>query len=250
MQCRSGDACRKTLMPSRMETMEYPPIEPARLQQLLGTAVPRATLPEWYLRRWHFHPDGYLSRAGVRWYDRVIRRLYSWPAEDAVYAFVSSVVAGSDARTVIDIGCGSGRLLAALARHGAGLTLTGVDLSPVMLARARAVAPDGSTIAFVQADASELASFEAEHGHVDSVVVSHVLGHVPARIADAIVRNGASLLNGGGQLVVVDHSWHPLPSMPDTLRHRSSRRFRAGAITVQVFQKVSVMPLPIKGGVA
>jgi len=222
-----------------MEAMEYPPIEPARLQQLLGTAVARASLPEWYLRRWHFHPDGYLSRSGVRWYDRVIRRLYSWPAEDAVYAFVSSVVAGSDGRTVVDLGCGSGRLLAALAHHGAAATLTGVDLSPVMLARARAVAPKGASIAFVQADASDLASFEAKNGHVDSVVVSHVLGHVPARIAEDIVRNGASLLNAGGQLVVVDHSWHPLPAMPDTLRHRASRKFRVGAVTVRVFEKTS-----------
>ena len=52
-----------------------------------------------------------------------------------VAAVLDGTTAGS---TVLDVGCGPGRLTAAIARHGAGVAAAGVDSSPVAVALARA----------------------------------------------------------------------------------------------------------------
>jgi ubiquinone/menaquinone biosynthesis C-methylase UbiE len=98
--------------------------------------------------------------------------------------------------TILDVGCGEGRLAAELA--AAGAQVTGVDPSASALARARALAPAAS---FVCAGAEALpflsASFEA-------VVVVNALHHVPTELMDLALREASRVLRSDGVMVVIE----------------------------------------------
>ena len=126
-------------------------------------------------------------------------------ARQSIYAFqqpkidlVAAVLglaglAGTE--TVADIGCGNGIYLAGLARRGHAGRLLGVDLSPGMLAAARAVAP-GAGLTLGDAAALPLAD-----GAVDLTLAPHMLYHVPDR--RAAVAEFRRITRPGGQLLVV-----------------------------------------------
>jgi SAM-dependent methyltransferase len=126
-------------------------------------------------------------------------------ARQSIYAFaqpkidlVASVLglaglAGTE--TVADIGCGNGGYLAGLASQGHAGRVIGVDLSPGMLAAAKAAAP-GASLAVGDAAALPLADAVA---HV--TLAPHMLYHVPdPRAAVAELRR---VTRRGGQLLVV-----------------------------------------------
>ncbi|MDQ3949672.1 MAG: class I SAM-dependent methyltransferase [Gemmatimonadota bacterium] len=86
-----------------------------------------------------------IGRALDRWLRRDIYERFDWVMENA---------GDARAKRIVDIGCGSGRFVSALARRGAA-HVTGVDLAPEMLKLAReVVAKDGvaDVCAFVLAD--------------------------------------------------------------------------------------------------
>src|SRR5687768_10315759 len=93
---------------------------------------------------------------------------------------------GRSPETVVDLACGTGRLL--------DFAMTGVDLSPAMLAQARAKWPDRRLI---QADAAHTglpsASFEA-------ATCFHLLMHLDETACAAVLREAARLVKPGGTL--------------------------------------------------
>lgn len=233
-----GSMCASKVPASDNAEMEYPPIAAERAERLLGAIGDRRSeVPGWYLRRWHFHPDGYLSRAGVRWYDRVVRHLYNWPSESDVQHYVVQLVVRSGGTRVVDAGCGSGRQLGVLSRRLPGLQLYGVDLSPVMLARAWAVVPAGASVTLRHADFAGLQPSDFGDEAVDVVVLSHVLGHAPADVAEELAERASEIVRPGGYVVIVDHTWHPAAAALGTMTMLKARRFRAGAIQVRLYRR-------------
>jgi ubiquinone/menaquinone biosynthesis C-methylase UbiE len=126
-------------------------------------------------------------------------------ARQSIYAFaqpkidlVATVLglaglAGTE--VVADIGCGNGIYLAGLARRGHVGQVLGIDLSPGMLATAKAAAP-GAGLAVGDAAALPLADTVA-----DVTLAPHMLYHVPdPRAAVAELRR---VTRPGGQLLVV-----------------------------------------------
>jgi 2-polyprenyl-3-methyl-5-hydroxy-6-metoxy-1,4-benzoquinol methylase len=95
--------------------------------------------------------------------------------------------------SVLDAGCGTGRVAIELARHG--IVVVGVDVDPSMLAEARRRAPE---LDWRQADLTELALDR----HFDVVVLA---GNVPLFTAPgteaALVGACAGHVAGGGALV-------------------------------------------------
>jgi SAM-dependent methyltransferase len=76
-------------------------------------------------------------------------------ATDTEVAFLCAVLALDPGERVIDVGCGTGRHAVPLAARG--LRVTGVDLSPAMLARARDRAESaGVEVELIEADARDL----------------------------------------------------------------------------------------------
>ena len=166
--------------------------------------------PGWYLRHWHFLPEGYLSRRSAAGYDRVIRNVYNAWSEHRVLSMVTDRLRRQAPGAVIDIGAGPGRALERMASALPTARLVGVDLSPFNLERAgRRLG--ASAVELVHADALGT-PFESES--FDAVVAIHMFGHLPVDAAEAGWREAARLLAPGGRLYVVDHRWHPRHDTP------------------------------------
>jgi SAM-dependent methyltransferase len=101
-----------------------------------------------------------------------------------------------DAAFVLDVGCGLGRLTAKLATPNR--EVTGVDLSPEMIARARKEGRGAKHLMFLCGDFLEQ-HFTAQQ--FDCVVSAATLHHMPENIA---VPRMAELLRPGGRLVIHD----------------------------------------------
>ncbi len=103
---------------------------------------------------------------------------------------------------VLDAGCGTGSLSVVLA--GLGHRVTGIDLSPVMIARARAkAAAERLTVAFEVMDAAQP---QLAPGQFDALLCRHLLWALP-RPAQVLAR-WAALLRSGGRLVLLEGRWH------------------------------------------
>lgn len=125
-------------------------------------------------------------------------RLLSLGRIDQVYARAAQLVRGPD---VLDLGCGTGNLTSRLARPG--IRVTGVDLSPEMLAVARRKISPDAEVQWVQTSAVELIDhFAAESFNtIVSVLMFSELSDAEQRLA---LRQCMSLLRPGGLLIVAD----------------------------------------------
>jgi len=94
---------------------------------------------------------------------------------------------------VLDLGCGSGRFMAAL--RDAGADPVGVEIAGAALDRARAVAP-GADLRLLEPDGS----IPLEHGSVDLVWCSEVLEHVAGGVE--LLHEVRRVLRPGGRLLV------------------------------------------------
>ena len=115
---------------------------------------------------------------------------------------------------VVDVHCGGGRWLIAMARRFPGLELVGVEFEPDSAARARAnVAAAALTDRITIREASVTRpGGAAEYDLVYFQYALHQLADAPA-----VLRAAWASLHPGGRLLVLD--W-PLPSEPDEFRTR------------------------------
>ena len=100
---------------------------------------------------------------------------------------------------VLDLGCGTGSL-SRLALD-AGHRVTGVDLTPGMVARAGAKCPEGR---FLVGDASRP---QVGDEHFDVLLARHLLWTLPD--PHAVLAHWVSLIRPGGRLVLVEGRWWP-----------------------------------------
>ncbi|MCC6381919.1 MAG: class I SAM-dependent methyltransferase [Dehalococcoidia bacterium] len=201
----------------------------ARASALSDAAV---GYPEWYLQRWHFLPEGYLSRRSIAGYDHLIRRVYYSVAERAALKrLVANLPANSEA--VLDLGCGPGRVLAAVAAARPRARLWGLDLSPFMLERARTRLREAAErLTLVHGDAARLRWPEAAF---DLVLATHVLGHMPRAAAGAALAEAERALRPGARMLVVDHRWHG--RLPTALREVRRERLAPGFAALCVLER-------------
>jgi len=102
---------------------------------------------------------------------------------------------------ILDIGCGTGSLSIVMA--GLGHDVSGIDLSPGMIAQARAkAAAAGLTIQFREMDAGDLS---LAPGQFDAVVCRHLLWALPEPAE--VLRRWVALLRPGGRLVLIEGRW-------------------------------------------
>jgi SAM-dependent methyltransferase len=105
----------------------------------------------------------------------------------------ADLIATYEPRTVLDAGCGTGRLAIELARRG--IEVLGVDVDPDMITAARAKAPE---LEWLEADLAEL----DQPDRFDVVALAgNVVPYVPADRRPAAVGACARHLAPGGRLV-------------------------------------------------
>ncbi|MGC5033394.1 NAD-dependent epimerase/dehydratase family protein [Micromonospora sp. DT229] len=98
---------------------------------------------------------------------------------------------------VLDLGCGVGRLLPGLAARCGHVT--GVDIAPGMLERARARVADAPNAQLLLGSVADVPLPDAS---VDAVVCLGVFEHVPAEFRERALTEAARLLRPGGRLLL------------------------------------------------
>jgi SAM-dependent methyltransferase len=130
-----------------------------------------------------------------------------WPQEEPI--FLRHPPAGR----VLDVGCGTGEIVARIAARFPGTTLVGIDLDEAHLDRARArCAPFAERVRFQHGDALQL-PFPA--GQFDLVVCRHLLQAVPdaRRALEEMVR----VLRPSGRLHLIAEDYGMLHCHPTAL---------------------------------
>ena len=105
----------------------------------------------------------------------------------------ANLVAALGPRSVLDAGCGTGRVAIELARRG--IEVVGVDIDPAMLEAARTKAPD---LTWIEAD---LATVDLRRTFDVVAMAGNVMIFVAPRTEGAVVARMAAHLAPGGHLV-------------------------------------------------
>jgi SAM-dependent methyltransferase len=211
--------------------MQYPGMHPSQVARVLAAAResamadPSVVYPRWYLRRLHRMPEGYLSAGAPGRYERTIERLYNAFRADYVAQTLANEILDERPATVLEVGCGAGRLLEAIADADRSVAHTGVDLSPFMLEAARRRVADAELIH------ADIALMDLGRTF-DAIAAVHVFEHGPASWGYQAIERAAAHLSPGGTLHVVRHAWHRLRTPPGMLPV-SKRRLLGGLLVHQ-----------------
>ena len=104
--------------------------------------------------------------------------------------------------TVLDIGCGTGALSVLLSRLG--YVVTGIDLSPAMIARAQQKARMEDQQIEFQVMNAEAPEFPPQH--FDAIVCRHLLWALPD--FPQALRRWVDLLKADGRLILIEGYWN------------------------------------------
>ena len=206
---RHGPAPAEVLRRRQLHLRAVPQVD-ARRHGTLDEELPPGTqadgLPDYYRQNFHFQSDGWLSDHSAALYDTQVEVLFTGAADvmrRRALAPIAIWLAGRNQREVrgLDVGCGTGRLLAAL--HGAwpGLKLTGIDLSKPYLEEARRLIGRTARVKLEEAAAESLPQDEAS---LDLVVSSFLLHELPKDIRTRVIAEMARVVKPGGLVVIVD----------------------------------------------
>ncbi|MFI7214696.1 class I SAM-dependent DNA methyltransferase [Micromonospora maritima] len=125
-------------------------------------------------------------------YARLLPDVVEPPLDRAVLAaFAESVGPG---RPVLEVGCGTGRITAHLRRLG--LDVTGVDLSPGMVAVARRTYPE------LRFDVGSMTELTAADGSLAGLVAWYSLIHLPPELLPQVFAGFHRVLAAGGHLLL------------------------------------------------
>ena len=199
-----GDLLRRSLLYFR----DLPQVDARRHGQ--GDDLPPGEqgdgLPDYYRQNFHFQSDGWLSDRSAALYDTQVEVLFTGAADAMRRRALKPIadwMAGRHQRglTGLDVGCGTGRLLAFLHEAWPGVRFTGLDLSPPYLAEARRLVGRTARVKLVEGAAERLPMADAS---VDLVVSSYLLHELPPAVRAAALSEMARVVKPGGLLVIVD----------------------------------------------
>ncbi len=163
-------------------------------------------LPDYYRQNFHFQSDGWLSDHSAAIYDTQVEVLFTGAADvmrRRAMKPIAEWMAGRNQRGLrgLDIGCGTGRLLAFLHDAWPGMKWTGLDLSAPYLAEARRLIGRTARVKLTEGAAEKL-PFDAES--LDVVVSSFLMHELPPDVRAATLGEMARVTRPGGLVVIVD----------------------------------------------
>ncbi len=113
---------------------------------------------------------------------------------------------------ILELGVGTGNQTRLLLREFPEARVTGYDLSPAMLARARRkLAPFGERARLIEADFSA----GLTGGPYAAVLSANAIHHVPRARQSALWERLFSLLRPGGQVIIAEPFWPPGETLRD-----------------------------------
>src|SRR5690242_16295470 len=169
--------------------------------------------PRYYLRKFHFQSDGYLSEASAERYDYQVEVLFGGGAapmrRQALVPLRAALRRHSGgphsdragAARLLDIGCGTGAFLREVKRNFPRLAVTGLDLSEPYLAVAGRRLDDWSRVTLIPAAAESMPFADGEFEIVSCIYLFHEL---PPVVRRAVVDEIRRVLKPGGTLIFVD----------------------------------------------
>jgi len=182
----------------------------ARRHGQLGDELPPGTqadaLPDYYRQNFHFQSDGWLSDHSAALYDTQVEVLFTGAADvmrRRAMKPIADWLGGRDQRTLrgLDVGCGTGRLLAFLHDAWPGIRWTGLDLSPPYLAEARRLIGRTARVKLIEGAAEKL---PFEPASMNLVVSSFLLHELPAPVRIKALAEMRRVLTPDGLVVIVD----------------------------------------------
>ena len=169
-------------------------------------------IPSYALLEFHGLPNGNYSKRITRGYARSFDASMLGTLKTARRELARELA--PRARRALDLGCGGGHMLRALRDAGAG-EVWGVDPSPYLLQLAAEAAPEAHLLHGVAE------SLDLPDASVDAVSVCFVLHELPARAAEAALREVCRVLAPGGRLGLIE----PSPVQWQWSRTRLLRRY-------------------------
>jgi ubiquinone/menaquinone biosynthesis C-methylase UbiE len=160
--------------------------------------------PPYYLQKFHFQSDGYLSDASAARYDHQVEVLFGGAAaamRRQALVPLKPALAGRSRGRLLDIGCGTGRFLREVKANYPRLHVTGLDLSPHYLAAAGRELAAWSRVRLVEGAAESMPFADAEFDAVTAVYLFHEL---PPPVRRAAIAEIGRVLKPGGTLILVD----------------------------------------------
>ncbi|MEO1542802.1 MAG: class I SAM-dependent methyltransferase, partial [Pseudomonadota bacterium] len=162
--------------------------------------------PEYFQQDFHFQTGGYLSDDSAKLYDIQVETLFYGSAaamRRAALRPIHGFVTGRDQRTVslLDIACGTGRLLRDVRRAFPAMRLAGIDLSQSYLDEAERHLGRLRRVSFARANAESLPCLDASQDIVTSVFLFHEL---PPEVRRTVAKEVARVLRPGGLFVFMD----------------------------------------------
>jgi len=162
--------------------------------------------PAYYRQNFHYQSDGWLSDESAAIYDHQVEALFTGAADTmrrAALAEISRELTGRDQRTVklLDLACGTGRLLAETMRNFPRLDASALDLSPNYAARARKLLAPWPHVDVMEGHAEALPQEDASLDMIVSIYLFHVL---PPKIRPLVIAEAYRALKPGGLFIVAD----------------------------------------------
>ena len=178
-------------------------------KERLLSAPPSGNYPRYFLQKFHFQSDGYLSEASAERYDHQVEVLFGGGAaamrRQALVplkrAITDHAIDGRHSVRLLDLACGTGRFLREVKANYPRLHVTGLDLSPHYLGVARRELAPWSRARLVEGPAEAMPFADREF---DVVACIYLLHELPPRIRRAVVGEIRSVLQPGGTLILVD----------------------------------------------
>lgn len=157
------------------------------------------TLPAYYRRCFHWQTDGYLSDHSARLYDLGVEILFTGMADVMRRQVIGELGGLPPSPSILDVGCGTGRLLRQLHAARPQARLHGIDMSEAYVRHARERL--GAKALVDVGNAEELPY--ADHSF-DAVVSVFMFHELPGRVRRRVFAEMVRVLKPGGVLVIED----------------------------------------------